>query len=215
MAPSPSRLQPDHHSSSWPGGDGTGALPSFPGEPHPTLSKWGVGPLSQECAQGTPQAAQLGPSIDSDPLDKAAGSSVLYPGRSPPLSTPKSASLGKVASLCFAIQIGNTHIHTCTCMHIPHAHTRAHTTCMQAPHISHTHMCSHTTHTCADPTQDMQTACLCTHPTHTRKHTTHGNTTHVEYTRATLLKETQWVPHQRLALPCGVTVSPEVPVGWS
>lgn len=143
MAPSPSRLQPNHHSSSWPGGDRTGALPSFPGEPHPTLSKWGIGPLSQECAQGTPQAAQLGLNVDSDPLNKAAGSSVLYPGRSPPLSTPKSAPLGKVASLCFAIQIGNTHIHTCTCMHTPHAQTRAH----KHTHVLTPHACKH--HTCA------------------------------------------------------------------
>lgn len=143
VAPSPSRLQPDHHSSSWPGGDRTGALPSFPGEPHPTLSKWGVGPLSQECAQGTPQAARLGLNIDSDPLDKAAGSSVLYPGRSPPLSTPKSAPLGRVASLCSAIQIGNTHIHTCTRMHIPHAQTRAH----KHTHVLTPHACKH--HTCA------------------------------------------------------------------
>ena len=36
-----------------------------------------------------------------------------------------------------------------------------------------------------------------------------------KYTQSTLLKETQWVPHQRLALPRGVTVSLEVPVGRS
>lgn len=184
MAPSPSRLQPDHHSSSWPGGDGTGALPSFPGEPHPTLSKWGVGPLSQECAQGTPQAAQLRPSIDSDPLDKAAGSSVLYPGRSPPLSTPKSASLGKVASLCFAIQIGNTHIHTCTCMHIPHAHTRAHTTCMQAPHTYHTPTCVHTPHTHVQTPHRTcrRHAYALTPPTHAN--TPHTGTPHMSSTHA-------------------------------
>ena len=152
MAPSPSRLRPDHHSSSWPGGDRTGALASFPEEPHPTLSKWGVGPLSQECPRGTPQAAQLGPNTDSDPLDKPAGSSVLDPGRSPPLDTPKSASPGKVASLGFAIQIGNTHTHTHMYMHAyttcTDACTQAHT-CSYHMHASKRHTCAHahTTHT--------------------------------------------------------------------